>query len=138
MPIRYQEGFRYVLHQPHEMDLSEYGFQPIIHARSGNAWVSIDEHSVLRIAATYAWDGDSGPARTTRASLRASLVHDALYQLIRIGALRSTEKHLADQVYRDILRENGMWLARVWWRAQALRLFGANALTRERPVLTAP
>lgn len=137
MPIYYQEGFNYVLHQPHEMDLSEYGFQPIIHARSGNAWVSIDEHSVLRIAATYAWGGDSG-ARDTRKSMRASLVHDALYQLFRIGALRPTQKHLADKVYRDILRENKTWPPRVWWRAQALRLFGANAITHERPVLVAP
>lgn len=138
MPIRYQEGFGYVLHEPYSLDLSAYGFQPIIHARSGNAWVSIDEHSVLRIAATYAWDGDSGPARTTRASLRASLVHDALYQLIRLGVLRPTEKHLADRVYRDILRENRMWPPRTRWRGLALRLFGANALTRERPVLEAP
>ena len=138
MPISYQEGFRYVLREPYSLDLSAYGFRPIIHAESGNAWVSIDEHSVLRVAETYAWDGDSGPARTTRASLRASLVHDALYQLIRIGALRPTEKHLADQVYRDILLANGMWAPRTWWRGLALRVFGANALTHERPVLTAP
>lgn len=138
MPIYYQEGFRYVLHQPYKLDLGEYGFQPIIHAKIGNPWVSIDEHCILRIAATYAWDGDSGPASNTLASRRASLVHDALYQLIRIGAIRPTQKHLADQVYRDILLENRMWPPRAWWRSQGLRLFGANSLTRERPVLVAP
>lgn len=138
MPIRYREGYKYQLAESYELDLSHYGFRPVIRAKSGNAWVSIDADSILRIRKTYAWDGDSGPARDTLASYRASLVHDALYQLIRIGALRPTDKGRADQVYRDILRENGMWTPRVWWRAQALRLFGANALTRERPVLTAP
>ena len=45
--------------------------------------MSLNESGCLQIAAGYAWDGASGPTIDTRNSMIASLVHDALYQLIR-------------------------------------------------------
>jgi hypothetical protein len=35
----------------------------------------------------YAWNGPSGPTLDTRNFMRGSLVHDALYQLMREGRM---------------------------------------------------
>ena len=74
----------------------------------------------------YAWDGPSGPTIDTENSLRASLVHDALYQAIRAGGLPFSARRHADRVFRNLLCEDGMsWLRRwVWYFA--VRLFGGR------------
>lgn len=73
----------------------------------------------LEIAAGYAWDGASGPTFDTQNTMRPSLVHDALYQLMREEILPRTYKDDADRIFYELLRDNGMWLprARVWYRA---------------------
>ena len=38
---------------------------------------------LLTINKGYAWDGPSGPTIDTKSFMRGSLVHDALYQLMR-------------------------------------------------------
>ena len=46
-------------------------------------FVTLSKNGFLRIKTGYAWDGASGPAIDTRNFMRGSLVHDALYQLMR-------------------------------------------------------
>ena len=53
---------------------------------------------LLTIKEGYAWDGPSGPAPDLAYLLRAALVHDALYQLIRIGALEPRHRGAADRL----------------------------------------
>lgn len=70
------------------------------------------------VCAGYAWDGASGPAINTKNSLRATLVHDVLYQSMREGGLRFTEdsRKWADREFLLILKEDGMVLLRrrIW------------------------
>jgi len=87
-------------------------------------WVGLEsEH--LDIAAGYAWDGASGPAINTKNWLRASLVHDALYQLMRSGQLDYTRYRLVvDQIMLEMLLEDRMWKPRACTAFWAVRRFG--------------
>ena len=62
-----------------------------------NDWVSLNGNHII-IRDKYNWDGPSGPTVDTKNSMRASLVHDALYQLIRIGQLDKRYRKKADKV----------------------------------------
>lgn len=83
---------------------------------------------VLNIAKGYAWDGGSGPAIDTKTIMRASLVHDALYQLMRDGNIDIKYKPMADAMLRDIAIEDGMSKFRAWYVWKAVVWFGWLAL----------
>ena len=55
----------------------------------------------------YAWDGATG-GFDTRDIMRASLVHDALCQLIWMGVLPTSRQKDADKELRRICAEDGM------------------------------
>ena len=61
---------------------------------------------LLTIKEGYAWDGPSGPAPDLAYLLRAALVHDALYQLIRIGALEPRHRGAADRLLGRTARQD--------------------------------
>jgi hypothetical protein len=72
------------------------------------SFIQLTRDGLLIIKDQYAWDGASGPTFDTQNSMRASLVHDALYQLMRKKQLPQTYVLLADQLFREILIEDGM------------------------------
>lgn len=80
--------------------------------------------STIYLRRGYQWDGPSGPTIDTADWLWASLVHDALYQLGRLGQLRPAHRKLADAEMFEILKAEGM----PWWRRAyswvAVRVFG--------------
>ena len=81
----------------------------------------------LCIKEHYAWDGPSGPTIDTRNFMRGSLVHDALYQLMRERHLDHTvHRQVVDDLLRDICREDGMTRIRSWWVHKAVCRFGAK------------
>lgn len=133
--IRYRAGYKYQLHD-------KYWIQTVIRpirGFGGNDFVSISSGGILMIAPGYAWDGASGPALDTDTIMRASLVHDSLYQLIRMGVLHEVDRAAADQLLRDIALEDGMWPARSWWIFKGVRLFGsAAAAPAADKILVAP
>ena len=93
----------------------------------------------LYIKEGYAWDGASGPGIDTRNIMRGSLVHDALYQLIREGLLPRTYRGLADQELYLVCRADGMFRLRAWWVKKAVQLFGgAYSKIKKDEVKTAP
>ena len=95
------------------------------------------DHGRLSIMPGYAWDGPSGPTIDTPSFMRGSLVHDALYQLIREGHLGEEHRLRADELLFMICREDGMspWRAQyVYW---AVRWRGDEALGPKK-VLRAP
>lgn len=75
----------------------------------------------------YAWDGPSGPTIDTKNFMRGSLVHDALYQLMREGLLSQEHRETADRLLREICLEDGMSRIRAWWVYRAVRSFAAAA-----------
>ena len=94
----------------------------------------------LRIFAGYVWDGPSGPTIDTPDFMRASLVHDALYQLIRLGFVDDDQRICADKLMRKQCLKDGMSRIRAWWVYWAVRRFGSKAAkaSSARKELTAP
>ena len=80
--------------------------------------------------ASYAWDGPSGPTIDTPSSMRASLIHDALYQAIRDGDLEKKDRKKADKIMLAILKRDGMkkWRRSLWYIA--VRACGSLKQTR--------
>ncbi len=89
-------------------------------------WLSLDADGQLEIAYGYAWDGPSGPTIDTLNFMRGALVHDALYQLMRMEKLPFSYRDHADQLLRAICLEDGMSGFRAWYVYQAVKLFGGN------------
>ena len=137
MPIYYQRlpRWKYRLESKYQVSVGFYEQK----AERGNEFVWLD-HGFLTISEGYAWDGPSGPVLHTRTWMRASLVHDALYQLIREDHLpREMRKVVDDLMYAHLL-EDGMGRFRAWYSYRGVRLFGGRA-AEPRPTLgtfTAP
>ena len=98
-------------------------------------FIHLGMNGVLVVKRGYVWDGASF-AIDTKNTMLASLIHDALYQLMRGNYIIQEWRVNADQILYDILIEKGMWKirARAWYRA--VRRAAGNASKYD--VLTAP
>lgn len=133
--IRYREGFKYQLAEDYVGRVSIYVANV---AETGYIRLQPGGHILIRNG--YAWDGPSGPTIDTPSAMRGSLVHDALYQLIRLEKLPKSARKQADKEYRRICVEDGMSKFRASLHFDALRLFGGGSATpnAEKPILAAP
>lgn len=133
--ISYRAGYNYQLARPYSIAVE---IKP-----AENIWtdyIRLDTSGLLAIERGYAWDGPSGPAMDTKSAMRGSLVHDALFQLIRQGYLSQADREIADREYRRICKEDGMSNLRAQFHFLALRMFGgpASLPDAEPPILVAP
>lgn len=87
-------------------------------------YIELGTDGVLFVKQNYNWDGPSGPTFDTENFMRGSLVHDALYQLIREGHLASDARLRADKLLRRICRADGMSWLRSWYVYRFVRMFG--------------
>lgn len=129
MIYRELSGYKYELME--RIAFTVFGFAGMT---IGNGYVKIS-NSTLAIEAHYAWDGPSGPTIDTKTFMRGSLVHDALYQLMREGYLdRKRFRKQADILLRKICLLNGMNKFRAWYVYHSVRMFGGNsAKPRKNP-----
>lgn len=133
-PLQYRAGYKYQVHADYQIKLN-IAPPAFIYTR----FIQFDEDGTLYISRGYAWDGPSGPAIDTKNFMVASLVHDALYQLIREHHLDSTVyRELADQALVQLTKEAGMWAPRRWWVYIGVRWGGGAYAQQEDPVYTAP
>jgi hypothetical protein len=86
----------------------------------------------LFIEKGYAWDGASGPTWDDKSTMMASLVHDALYQLLRAGIIHKSRRLDADDELVRIAIEDGMWKWRAKMWRRGLKWFGAKSARRIR------
>ena len=132
--MKYKKGYKYQLVEDEvtKTDIIGYSFD--------TKFIRLTLVGVLTIKAGYAWDGASGPTIDSPSSMRASLNHDAKYQLLREGLLPQAERDLIDKEFYNDCIEDGMnmYRAGLWYRA--VKAFGApNADPKSlNPVLTAP
>jgi hypothetical protein len=133
--VHYRAGYRFQLAEPFQCQTGIRGA-----ACPGNHFVGLDDAGVLTIAAGYAWDGASGPVQQTPDIIRGSLVHDALYQLMRECSLDPAWRGAADELLRRMCIDDGMpeWQAGLVYLA--VQTFGAHCIDpmSTRPVLVAP
>jgi hypothetical protein len=90
-------------------------------------FIELTTEGNLTIKEKYAWDGPSGPTIDTKNFMRGSLVHDALYQLIRNGKLYMGDREAADRLLKQHCREDGMSAARAWYVFKAVSWFGKSS-----------
>ena len=90
-------------------------------------YLKLRPDGLLKIKKSYAWDGPSGPTIDTPDFMRGALVHDALYQLIRMEALAYRYKAFADLLLKKICLEDGMPSFRAGYVYLAVKLFGGAA-----------
>lgn len=95
-----------------------------------HGWVVLTDMDKLEVKEGYCWDGPSGPTIHTPNFMRGSLVHDALYQLMRDGQLSRGFKEASDRVLQRLCVEDGMSKIRAWWVYQGVKWFGHGALKK--------
>lgn len=101
-------------------------------------FLAIDGEGNLVIRKGYSWDGASGPVADTKTVMKGSLIHDALYQLMREGVLPQDDavRERADEILREVCIESGMSKAYAWLVYHGVRLGGAGAAKPD--MLSAP
>jgi hypothetical protein len=129
MRIKYRDlrAYKYELLETYEVyvGITPMGPEIIID------FIRLSREGVLSLRKGYCWDGPSGPAIDSKNFMRGSVVHDALFQLIRLGLLPSSRKADADRLLKRMLLEDGMSSIRANWVYAALALFGSR---RTRPM----
>lgn len=114
------KNFKYQVAEDAELDLV-YEFPDVEFE-----WFSVKGKKIY-IKKGYAWDGASGPTIDTKDTIIASLIHDCLYQAMRLGLLEQDWRKEADKELRDqIIKADGNCLRAVAWY-YAVRMFGKNS-----------
>lgn len=115
----------------------------------GNEYVRLRVDGTLWIRAGYAWDGCI-IGSDTPLTARASLVHDAFYQLIREGIIRirkapTNDKDVKKQIdcfFMMLMYHDGMFPPRAFLRYYLTKWFGKHAMrprpARNQEALTSP
>ncbi len=132
--VIFQKGFKYQL-------MKDYNLQ--INIASGGCitpFIMLNAHGLLTIKRGYSWDGASGPTIDTKNCIRGSLVHDALYQLLRHTLVDMKHRHYIDMLFKEICIEDGMFKWRAWVWYKMVRKFGRYTSRAEdqRETFTAP
>lgn len=108
--------------------------------RTDDGIVTLDWKGWLIIEPGFAWDLGSGPTWDTRATVRATKVHDALYLLMQLGLLSHEEwRDEADECLRRLMLEDGASEFRADYWHWGVENFGeSHAVKQPRPLLYAP
>ena len=133
--ITYSEGYKYQLEKDYTVKVD------ILGETVDTDYIDLKPDGMLTIYDGYCWDGPSGPTVDTKNFMRGALVHDALYQFMRMGKLDSKKyRKTADDTMRKLCSEDGMGWFRAYYTYQAVRLFGNKSAdpAGNYPIKTAP
>lgn len=102
--IEYRAGYKYQLAADFEIQTSIKPKKYI-----DTPFITLLQNGYLIVKKGYAWDGTSGPVIDTHENLRASLVHDALYQLMRRRKLSYRKyRDKADRLFMRMCKQDGL------------------------------
>jgi len=135
--IRYRSGYKYQLVEEYSLTVSVTPDDAV----EVDEFIDLSTEGVLVIKKGYAWDGPSGPTIDTKNFMRGSLVHDALYQLMRAKKLSKDQwREEADLELKRICLKDGMSRIRAWWVHKGVRLGGGSSASTEsrKEIHTAP
>ena len=132
--IKFRGGYKYQLAETYERQIE------ILEDDVHTEFITLTPDGNLTIRSGYAWDGPSGPAIDTLTFMRASLVHDALYQLMRLGLLPQDYRNRADKIMQMICKDAGMWKVIVWWVYLGVKIGAKEAAKpkNKRKIIEAP
>ncbi len=127
--LYFRRGYKYVVKRDFHIKLDVVPYSEIFidHMR-------MDMEGNTTIFAGYPWNGASGPTIDTLNSMRGSLVHDFIYELIRLGLIDPKYKEYADGLLHDICTEDGMYSWRAdYWRWAVLNFGAGSCLPSAEP-----
>jgi hypothetical protein len=119
--MKYKSGYKYQLEED-EVFISSVVIDKVIKTKYINL-----TNGALIIKAGYAWDGPSGPTYDSVNSMRGSLYHDAMYQLMRMKKVPARWRVKADDDFGTILKNDGMWNPRRWMWVNMVKKLAAGA-----------
>ena len=120
-------GYKYQLVEDFIIDIAVFPDSDIV-----NPFMCLLASGRLIIKKGYSWDGPSGPTIDTKSFMRGSLVHDALYQLMREKHINIDKRDKADQLLKQQCIKDGMSRIRAWIVYKAVKWFGKkSALSSE-------
>jgi hypothetical protein len=133
--IKYKSGYKYQLVDEYAVKVSIFPDTDI-----KTEYIDLSAQGLLVIKKGYAWDGPSGPTIDTPNFMRGSLVHDALYQLLREKFIPQKWRIEADKELRRICREDGMSAVRARLVYLGVRYGGGPSASpsAQRPIHRAP
>ena len=134
--IAYKGGYKYQLKNTYILVIP---IEP--ESNITTEYITLSESGDLLIKNGYAWDGPSGPTIDTKNFMRGSLVHDALYQLMRETPLDDTVyRDKVDRLLQEHCKDDGMSSIRAWWVYQGVRIGGGPSADpdNKRPPKHAP
>jgi len=132
--IKYRKGYKYQLAEDYTIYTNLVGYQ------ANTEFIKLTLTGILTIKQGYAWDGPSGPTIDTPDFMRGSIVHDALYQLLRQGLLPQEERRFVDKLLQDICLEDGMSKIRAHYVFEGVNMFGGSSANpkSKKEIITAP
>jgi hypothetical protein len=89
-------------------------------------FIQLNKQGQLILHAAYSWDGASGPMPDLSSIIRASLIHDALYQLMREQHLPLSYRLAADRLLYTLCVADGMNPLLARWVYFCVCCFGHN------------
>ena len=114
--IEYKSGYKYQLVNTYEFKVSIKPEEDIT-----TDFIDLTSAGLLTAKKGYAWDGPSGPTIDTKNFMRGSLVHDALYQLMRTEHIEKDKwRAEADLELKRICLKDGMSKIRAWYVHRAV------------------
>jgi hypothetical protein len=118
--VHYKKGYKYQIVKDYIVNIDIKPEKDII-----SPYIKLSKEGELTIKNGYAWDGPSGPTIDSKNFMRGSLVHDALYQLMRESFLdKDTYRKKADLIMYEMCKQDGMAYLRAWWVYRGVRAFG--------------
>ena len=135
--MKYKSGYKYQLVQDDKIVIPIQPGQPPKgqDCFQVGPFIRLFPDGTLVVKAGYAWDGCSGPTWDDDTNMRAGLIHDALYQLIRNDVLPDDPfREMADGVLKQICLDNGMSSIRAWYYHLAVRKFGSAAVQNPKKI----
>ena len=120
--MTYKKGYKYQLVDDYRIRIEIFPEFDI-----NTRYIQLSNTGILTLKAGYAWDGPSGPTFDTKNFMRGSLVHDALYQLLRGGELSSLHRNYIDCLLREICLQDDMSRIRAWYVYKAVVKAGGYA-----------
>jgi hypothetical protein len=132
--IKYKKGYKYQLYETYSIKTDIIGYT------IDNSFLKLSSIGVLTCIKGYAWDGPSGPSIDTPNWMRASLIHDALYQLMRLGLIPNSFRSYVDSLMKQVCIEDKMWKLRAECSYQVVRLAASKcaSVARARKIIIAP
>ncbi len=133
--ITFRGGYKYSLWDKYVVQTDLVGFPPVKHRL-----FELTSDGLLTILPDYPSDGPSGITWDTKSFMRGAFVHDALYEMLRLGLLPHDPCfHLANLELKKICLEDGMSAWRAAYVFWAVERFGsASAALRSEAIVTAP